>query len=67
MAIGCPSVGDGAPEVVADAIAVLVGEEVDLIVVGPADRARSLLDERGVTSAQATVGQQLEPGLAREV
>ncbi len=47
--------GDGAPEVVADAIARLRGpdsataaEAVDLIVVGPAPRARSLLFERGV-------------------
>jgi len=53
--------GDGAPEVVADAIARLVGsgdapgeaespgEPVELIVVGPATIARALLVERGVS------------------
>jgi glycerol-3-phosphate acyltransferase PlsX len=51
--------GDGAPAVVADAIARIVGSAagtgstapplpVDLIVVGPAETARSLLAERGV-------------------
>lgn len=42
--------GDGAPEVVADAVALLVdGDDCpDLIVVGPAGLARDLLDERGV-------------------
>jgi len=40
--------GDGAPAVVADAVATLVAEGVDLIVVGPADTAASLLAERGV-------------------
>ena len=45
--------GDGAPGVVADAIARLLsadapGDAIDLIVVGPADVARSLLADRGV-------------------
>jgi len=41
--------GDGAPGVVADAVAQLVHEgDVDLIVVGPADTARRLLNDRGV-------------------
>lgn len=44
--------GDGAPGVVADAVARLCGtsdaEPVDLIVVGPARTARELLTERGV-------------------
>jgi glycerol-3-phosphate acyltransferase PlsX len=40
--------GDGAPGVVADAVAVLVDEGFDLIVVGPADTAARLLSERGV-------------------
>jgi glycerol-3-phosphate acyltransferase PlsX len=44
--------GDGAPGVVADAIASLcgpdaVGDPIDLIVVGPAETARVLLAERG--------------------
>jgi len=44
--------GDGAPAVVADAVARLLGsasaEPVDLVVVGPAAVARALLTERGV-------------------
>lgn len=44
--------GDGAPAVVADAVARLVGPsadgDLDLIVVGPARTARDLLAERGV-------------------
>lgn len=49
--------GDGAPTVVADAIADLVRasetspDGVDLVVVGPADTARDLLAERGVLDA----------------
>ncbi len=52
--------GDGAPAVVADAIAELVsatsGDPIDLIVVGPGDVARALLSERDV-----------EPGAVRVV
>jgi glycerol-3-phosphate acyltransferase PlsX len=42
--------GDGAPAVVADAVARLVadGDAVDLMVVGPRDVASSLLEQRGV-------------------
>ena len=44
--------GDGAPGVVADAVATLCGpdstDSVDLIVVGPSQVARDLLSERGV-------------------
>lgn len=39
--------GDGAPEVVADAVALLRGD-IDLILVGPRDVTRSLLQDRGV-------------------
>ena len=44
--------GDGAPEVVVDAIALLTAadDDIALIVVGPADVARSLLAERGVAA-----------------
>lgn len=43
--------GDGAPDVVADAIALLLEspEPCDLMVVGPLGVARPLLDERGIT------------------
>jgi glycerol-3-phosphate acyltransferase PlsX len=54
--------GDGAPEVVADAIARLLDgaadssdASIDLIVVGPASRARSLLTERGVDPARLRI------------
>lgn len=40
--------GDGAPEVVADAVA-LIGTDIDLVLVGPTDHIRSLLRSRGVT------------------
>ncbi len=42
--------GDGAPAVVADAVARLVhdGDDLDLLVVGPADLAARLLRERGL-------------------
>jgi phosphate acyltransferase len=40
--------GDGAPGVVADAVA-LIGTDIDLILVGPQDQTRSLLRSRGVT------------------
>ena len=42
--------GDGAPEVVVDAIAAMVddGDDIGLIVVGPAEVARDLLGQRGV-------------------
>lgn len=41
--------GDGAPEVVADALARVAEHDLDLIVVGPAERARDLLADRGLT------------------
>lgn len=51
--------GDGAPQVVADAIAQFVRERdasgPDLIVVGPVRTARDLLDERGVDPATVRI------------
>ena len=49
--------GDGAPAVVADAIARLIGvdDDLELIVVGPADTARTLLRERGVDPDAARI------------
>lgn len=53
--------GDGAPEVVADAVALLLaGEAPDagglrLIVVGPQEAARALLEARGVSPARVEV------------
>lgn len=49
--------GDGAPGVVADAIASLVadGDDIGLIVVGPAEIARDLLGERGVPHSAVRV------------
>jgi glycerol-3-phosphate acyltransferase PlsX len=51
--------GDGAPGVVADAVARLLGsasaDPVDLIVVGPARTARDLLTERGVDPASVRI------------
>lgn len=44
--------GDGAPDVVADAIARIDDPDVDIIVVGPAERARELLDLRGLTAVR---------------
>ncbi len=42
--------GDGAPEVVADAVALLNGADIDLVLVGPADLAVDLLASRGLSS-----------------
>ena len=39
--------GDGAPEVVADAVAIL-GDDIDLLLVGPTDLTITLLRQRGV-------------------
>jgi glycerol-3-phosphate acyltransferase PlsX len=51
--------GDGAPAVVADAIAALLthspGTVDDLIVVGPADVARALLSQRGVSPSAVRI------------
>lgn len=49
--------GDGAPAVVADAIAGIVAarEPLDLVVVGPADHAQSLLGERGIDLADVRI------------
>ncbi len=42
--------GDGAPEVVADAVGILLAEDVDidLVLVGPPDQAAALLTARGI-------------------
>lgn len=40
--------GDGAPEVVADAVAVLAADDIDLVLVGPERTARDLLRDRGL-------------------
>ena len=43
--------GDGAPEVVADAVALLAGAGVDLVLVGPSTLAARLLAERRINPA----------------
>lgn len=49
--------GDGAPEVVADAVATLLSEDadIDLVLVGPPDVAAELLRARGVRLARVDV------------
>ena len=49
--------GDGAPEVVADAVAQLIadGSGIDLALVGPRDLAASLLAARGIASDRLTL------------
>lgn len=49
--------GDGAPEVVADAVALLVaeGSGIDLVLVGPPDVAARLVAERGIDRAHISL------------
>lgn len=49
--------GDGAPDVVADAVAGLIAarEPIDLVVVGPTDVAESMLRARGVDPAEVRI------------
>lgn len=49
--------GDGAPEVVADAVAHLLteGADIDLVLVGPSDLAGDLLADRGITRSSVSM------------